>query len=64
MKATTNIYLNSVIVAILCVLTFMYADTEGWRIFILGFMLCYVFQISHILARLAIPKDVGISHEH
>lgn len=64
MKATTNIYLNSVIVAIVCTLTFMYADTEGWRIFILGFMLCYVFQISHILARLMRTEDVGISHEY
>ena len=64
MKATTNIYLNSVIVAIVCVLTFLYEDAEGWRIFTLGFMLCYVFQISHILARLAIPKDVDTSYEH
>ena len=63
MKTTTNIYLNGVIIAILCVLTFMYADVEGWRIFILGFMVCYAFQISHILARLMRIESVGTPHE-
>ena len=63
MKATTNIYLNNVIVAIICVLTFLYGDTEGWQIFTLGFMICYVFQISYILARLARSEDVDTSRE-
>ena len=63
MKTTTNIYLNGVIIAILCVLTFMYADSEGWRIFTLGFMICYVFQISYILSRLTGTQEVDTSHE-
>lgn len=61
MKATTHLYLNSVIVAIVCVLTFLDGDAEVCRIFTLGFMLYYIFQSSYILTRLY--ENVDTSHE-